>query len=241
MRASLSLWAFLSLIVLVGCGGSDDAALTDGSAGTSPSQGAATPAGGLQAAQTAMQQRQFDQAIGILTKVVADQPGSAVAHFKLANCYAATGKADEALIHFSKAVEAAPDNVEYRGARGVFHAGRNEHDAAISDFTAALQIDPTDFRVFNQRGLAHAAKQEYDAALADFDQVLNMNPRFAEGYNNRGFARMQKGNGDGALQEARPGDSQSSARRPEHRVTPPGFPHVELPPRSQIRPRAGEQ
>lgn len=200
MRALLSGWTILGLLVFMGCGSGDEAEpVADGGlAGASLSQ---TAADGLQAAQQAMQQRNFEPAIGILTKVIADQPDSAIAHFKLANCYSVTGKSDEALTHFSAAVAAAPENVEYRGARGVYHAARGEHDAALSDFSAALEIDPTDFRLFNQRGLAHASKQNFDNALADFDQVLAMNPRFAEGYNNRGFAKMKQGDGDGALQD----------------------------------------
>src|SRR5690606_29912357 len=175
------------------------AASTAGGSGAAADS--AAPAGGLQAAQQAMQRQQFAEAIQILSRVVAEQPDSAVAHFKLANCYAVSGKPDEALNHFTRAVELAPGNVDYRGARGVFHSGQKRHDAAISDFTAALEIDPTDFRLFNQRGLAHAAKRDYDKALADFDQVLAMNPRFAEGSNNRGLAKMRQGDGDGALKD----------------------------------------
>src|SRR5690606_27195582 len=117
MRASVACWMVLGLALLSGCGDSESGELAASTAGSSAGAAdASAPAGGLQAAQQAMQRQQFAEAIEILSRVVVEQPDSAVAHFKLANCYAVSGKPDEALNHFTRAVELAPGNVDYRGA-----------------------------------------------------------------------------------------------------------------------------
>lgn len=125
--------------------------------------------------------------------------------FRTGSEAAATGKWDDAVVHFQKACSMEPNNVEYKmgllkakakAAAGRFDRGRTllksgEYDAAILEFQVALALDPSykkaelaiieaknirDSYQYYQEGLNFLKSKREDAARHAFKRALELYP-----------------------------------------------------------------
>lgn len=125
--------------------------------------------------------------------------------FRTGSEAAATGKWDDAVVHFQKACSMEPNNVEYKmgllkakakAATGHFDRGRTllksgEYDAAILEFQVALALDPSykkaelaiieaksirDSYQYYQEGLNFLKSKREDAARHAFKRALELYP-----------------------------------------------------------------
>jgi len=82
--------------------------------------------------------------------------------------------------------------------RGLVWSDKGDYDKAIVDYTEAIEIDPKNAIAYYSRGNAWAAKGDYDKAIADFTEAIDLEPKFSFAYFNRGNAWDKKGNHDKA-------------------------------------------
>ena len=101
---------------------------------------------------------------------------------------------DEAIAHYSKAINFNPQMVNAYGNRGIAHRGKGEIENAIHDFDRALAIDPNHAGVFVNRGNAYLDKNELDRAIEDYEEALRLSTSNTQGtLNNLGNAYHKKG------------------------------------------------
>jgi tetratricopeptide (TPR) repeat protein len=82
-----------------------------------------------------------------------------------------TGRLDEALADYSKAIALKPD---YPGAyfnRGNTYSDREDYDRAISDYTRAIALRPDYREAYYNRAVAWFYKKDYRRAWADIQAV----------------------------------------------------------------------
>ena len=108
-------------------------------------------------------------------------------------------KHEEAIKHYSRALELKADYVEAYNARGVVCAMRGEIDYALKDFSMVIRLEPDHFAAYLNRGVIHRDDRRYEQALKDFGKVIELQPSIYAGYSNRGEVYRLKGDFDRAI------------------------------------------
>ncbi|MGR3309402.1 MAG: tetratricopeptide repeat protein [Candidatus Brocadiales bacterium] len=104
-----------------------------------------------------------------------------------------SGKYEEAITCYDKAIEINPRFANTFYNRGLAYYGKGKYDRAILDYNKALEINPRFTEAYYNRGNTYGKKGEYDHAILDYNKALEINPRFANAYNNRGNVYGGKG------------------------------------------------
>ncbi len=106
---------------------------------------------------------------------------------------------DKAIVAFSAAHDADPDNVLYLNSRGIAYERKGDDDHAMADYNLALQMRPTFGSAFNNRGTLHLRKGALQSALDDFNAALKYAPNMYIAHTNRARVLTINRDFDGAL------------------------------------------
>lgn len=109
------------------------------------------------------------------------------------------GAMQEALEHFSTAVDCAPDNPILIFNRGFAYLEAGELELAKADFDRVIQMTPDDADPYFRRGLCHKKQNNHSAAVKDFSRAIKLQPEKAQLYNFRGLSLRELGEADKAL------------------------------------------
>jgi Flp pilus assembly protein TadD len=145
-------------------------------------------------ARIAISEKRDDDAIGLLKKVVAQNPGCDDAYGGLGLLYARNKKWTEARENFRLALKYCWRVAEANQIR----AEIAEIDETVGPDTAATS-EPIDADDYLSRGVGRAHYGEYDKAIADFTKAIELNPRYAKAYLGRGYCFSCKHKTDKAL------------------------------------------
>ena len=111
------------------------------------------------------------------------------------------GEQQQAIEHYTKAIELQPDDGDTYFRRGRAYYATGSYDLAIQDFTKSLDLNPDNAVMYLSRGGAHQRKGELDLAIQDYTKSLDLNPDNAVVYHLRGSAYYSKGEFDLAIQD----------------------------------------
>ena len=122
------------------------------------------------------------------------------ANIKEAQGYAAQGQAlvhsgknDEAMAEFEKALALDPYNVQALNGRGLIHQGEKRHAEAIEDFTAAHGLVPQRADPLVARATSYLALDKVKEAAADLDEAVQSDPSNGHAWSMRGLAYERLG------------------------------------------------
>ncbi len=101
------------------------------------------------------------------------------AHYGLGHVYAGRGKMDEALFHFSRAVQIRPDKATLQNNLGRAFALQGQFEAAITCFSRALEIKPDKIEAHFNLGIAMAACNRPKQAVAHLSEVIRLLSSFS--------------------------------------------------------------
>ncbi len=131
-------------------------------------------------------QGRFDEAIALcqegylrLQKFL--QPGTHRLHrsvllYNTAQVYQAIGSHDEAIAHFTAAMELDPNYSEYFNERGNIHLKLGRWREARADYLQAIELSPPYHEVWTNLGQCHRLLGEPEAAVAAYSRALDLQP-----------------------------------------------------------------
>jgi tetratricopeptide (TPR) repeat protein len=93
----------------------------------------------------------------------------------------------KALTDLAEAIQLAPEEAEYRAARGATYRLMERYDEALADFNRAIELEPDDAWDIASRGETYQLMGRYDEALADFDRAIELKPDHAWAIASRGL------------------------------------------------------
>lgn len=146
--------------------------------------------------------RKFDAAIEDCRQAVTLLPSHLGAQVVLAEAFAASGKKDDALASYGKAIELFPDNPLVYNNRGMFQQQQGRNSEAVEDFTRAIELKPDYYYSYINRGFALLQSDDPKSAEADFSAALRVNSEQPHVYNMRAQARLAQGNSRGAIEDS---------------------------------------
>ena len=120
---------------------------------------------------------------------VSDAQGYAVRGQALAK----SGKTEEALAEFERALALDPYNVQALYGRGLIHQGEKQHEQAIADFTAANGLTPQRVEPLLARATSYLAIDKAKEAASDLDEAVQADPNSAQAWSARGVTYERLG------------------------------------------------
>ncbi|RVT94358.1 tetratricopeptide repeat protein [Sphingomonas crocodyli] len=112
---------------------------------------------------------------------------------------AGLGRFEQAIRHYDRAIDLAPDYFEALNNRGNALNDHQRTDEAIASFDQAIKLNPNYAEAHMNRGIALRRAKRFEDALAAGTRSIKLNPACAEAYNNRGNALIAIGRLDAAL------------------------------------------
>jgi tetratricopeptide (TPR) repeat protein len=106
---------------------------------------------------------------------------------------------DKAIVAFSSAVQADPENMKILDARGWAYERKGQDDLAMADYNLALQKMPNLALAYNNRGTLFLRKGAVQSALDDFNSALKYAPTLYFAHANRGRVLAMNKEFDAAL------------------------------------------
>lgn len=84
------------------------------------------------------------------------------------------GHHDEAVCHYTKAIEFNPQDPNTYNNRGFANYKKDDADRAIKDFNMAIQLNPRHSKAFVNRGVVWLSLKEWEKATSDLNAVKEM-------------------------------------------------------------------
>jgi tetratricopeptide (TPR) repeat protein len=153
-------------------------------------------------------ERQFDDAVRVLSAAEKRWPGDEKIRELLASALFARGSAAldagedlRAVEDLRRAVLLAPEDVE-----ALMNLGRARHnlaryEEALEAFDRVAKLQPGVPLLRFHRGMSYYALGDFERAVADLDAQLSVDDSYAPGYLVRGLARLSKGEDEPAAQD----------------------------------------
>lgn len=104
-----------------------------------------------------------------------------------------SGKSEEALEEFNRAVELDPYNAQALYGRALIYQAANQHEFAIADFTSASGLNPQKPEPLLGRAVSYLAVGKLKEAAADLDEASEFDPNNAQIWTTRGLAYERLG------------------------------------------------
>jgi len=121
-------------------------------------------------------------------------PPAAVKEFKAGEKADRKQKSDEAIAHYSKAIELAPTFYMARNNLGTLYLGKADYASAEEQFEKVIGINPNDASAYFNLGNLCLLKNQYLRALQLVEQGLKKQPSSAFGNFLRGSIYSRQGN-----------------------------------------------
>jgi tetratricopeptide (TPR) repeat protein len=89
---------------------------------------------------------------------------------------------DGAILAFSAALDADPDNVSYINSRGIAYSNKGDDEHALADYDLALQMRPTFASPYNNRGLIFMRNGDLTRAIEELNSAVKLSSKSPNRY-----------------------------------------------------------
>jgi Tfp pilus assembly protein PilF len=124
--------------------------------------------------------------------------GDAQGYATRAQALAKSGKTEEALAEFDKAIAIDPHLADALYNRGLLYQRERQHQLAVADFTSAHGLTPQRAEPLLARALSYLAMDKNAEAVGDLDEAVQADPQNALAWTTRGQAYERAGDKDKA-------------------------------------------
>jgi tetratricopeptide (TPR) repeat protein len=119
--------------------------------------------------------------------------------YNMAQVYFAVGEHEQALSHYSVAMEMDPNYSEYFNERGNVFLRMGRHEEARADYLRAIELSPPYFEVWTNLGQSCRLLGRMEEALSAYARALDLEPGQLLALLGRAQAREALGQVDGAM------------------------------------------
>jgi protein O-mannosyl-transferase len=130
---------------------------------------------------------------------ISKNPAAWMAHNNLGAVLLTKKELDEAIDHFSKAIEIKPDEASAFANLGNALLQKGELGEAIFQYRKAVELKPGEAGLHYNLANALLARGEVDDAIAEYQSTLVINPNYGDAHNNLGAVLLQQGKLDQAI------------------------------------------
>ncbi len=142
--------------------------------------------------------KNYDNAIGDLSKAINLKPDQALFYALRASVYEEKDDDDRAIADYSRAIKLEPGNVDFLTARGTAYKFKGELVNALADYERAINIDPHHVSAYSARARLYVKQGDYSKAEQDFNKAVALSPN-EDAYKERAEFYEERGNYDRAI------------------------------------------
>jgi tetratricopeptide (TPR) repeat protein len=150
-------------------------------------------------AKAAFENKDYDQAIAIYTKIIELDPENAFAYTKRGYSHYKLGEDQQAINDYNKTIELNPDYAETYALRGLAYAFLQQQEQAINDCRKALELNPDLAEAYLGLGRAYNFQEQYQQAIDNYNKAIELNPNEDRAYTWRGLVYNTLGDYQQAL------------------------------------------
>jgi tetratricopeptide (TPR) repeat protein len=165
------------------------------------------PEGELNAGYSALIRHDYDRAIAHFTDAIKTgelrPPDLAIAYHYRGAEYLKTGRDDEAIADFDRALALNPSLSTVYNDRAIVFRRKGDFNPALADYSEAIRLMPRVHNFYLNRGLAYATNGQYAEAIADYKLALYYSPNCVPAFVALGDAHLQQGHESEALADYR--------------------------------------
>lgn len=144
---------------------------------------------------------EYEEAIDILTNIIADDIESAEIYELRGYIYDELEKYKQAVEDYNRAIDLNPEFHRAYHNRGTTRLNLDEYQQAIEDYTQAINLDPESAESYYGRGNTYRKLEEYERAVEDYTQAIDLDPEYAKAYHNRGVTYQDLGEWEQAIDD----------------------------------------
>jgi protein O-mannosyl-transferase len=138
--------------------------------------------------QTVQRNLVWKNDLTLWSDTVQKAPDGYLPHLLLGDTLAKSGRLNEAIEAYRRAVALRPGESGAHDHLGSAYLGRGMIDEAIAEFSSAVSLPGDNSDSYNNLGLAYLQKNRPDQAIAQFQRVLERQPDSVQTLNNMGLA-----------------------------------------------------
>jgi tetratricopeptide (TPR) repeat protein len=112
--------------------------------------------------------------------------------------YLEDGEYEKAIADYTKAIELAPNEIDFYFNRGAAYRRWNQLDKALAEFSEIIRRNPEHPRALWERSAINFNKGDFDASIDDVNELIRLYPNETTGYLRRGETYQAMGNLDEA-------------------------------------------
>lgn len=146
---------------------------------------------------------EYGNAIDIIDEVIREEEYRASAYFYRGYAKQMSGRLEDAVEDYSRAIELRDDYLEAYNNRGNVKMRLGQLEDAIEDHTEAINIAPEDHEVYYNRGAAKERLSKYEDAIEDYTNALDIKPDYKMALNQRGVTKSKAGRFEDAERDFR--------------------------------------
>jgi Flp pilus assembly protein TadD len=148
---------------------------------------------------TSLQLKHWKNSLTLFDHALSVTDRNYLAHTNFGNALAELGRVDEALFHFTEAVNIRPSFSKAYNNLGNALARQGRDEEAIFHLTRALELEPDFPRAHNNLGNLFERQRKIEEAVFHYSMALKLKPDFAEAYFNLGNLQARQGKMDQAI------------------------------------------
>lgn len=132
-------------------------------------------------------------ALKLFELTVESNPIDHLAIYYVGLCHLKLDKVSTAVLHFNRALEIAPNTVNYLSDRAVAKLRIKDQQGSLADLNKCVELDPNYSYRYSLRAFAKSSFGDAEGAIEDYIKAIELDPTDPITYNNLGLAQEARG------------------------------------------------
>lgn len=138
-------------------------------------------------------QGEIEQALRCFEMVVESNPVQHLGIYYVGLCHLKLDKVSTAILHFDRALEIAPNTVNYLSDRAVAKLRAKDQNGSMADLNQCVKLDPNYSYRYSLRAFIRNSFGDAEGAIADYKKAIELDPEDPIALNNLGLCEESQG------------------------------------------------
>jgi len=132
-------------------------------------------------------------------KILAKDPNSIDAHFRLGVIYSTKKQHEQAISEFKRVIEISPNHTEAYNCLAIEYQDTMQYSLAMNTYEKLMNIVPYPAKIHNNMGILYEKQGQFVSAMVEYKLAISLDPGLVTSYNNLGFLYEKQGQHNPAI------------------------------------------